>query len=206
MRAEKGKPETWARRHEPFKKGNALGLVHGAGADPRATNPSGASARVIAKRAARIQKKLLVFAPWLDSDEFIPAVKLYLNAAARESLLHDHIIKTTAEKGTAGVPQRLHEAATAATRLSAQLGDDLGLSPAGRARLQILTAAAAEAEAGLFDEVKYTEEETAKTIVRVLQGVLTDLGIDPKTPATRAIVTARLLEQDAIEGSAEEIP
>jgi phage terminase small subunit len=46
---------------------------------------------------------------------------------------------------------RLLETATAAARLAWQMGDQLGLTPAGHARLKVLVADATEAERSLAD-------------------------------------------------------
>jgi hypothetical protein len=182
-----------------WERGNELGLVHGA-----------ESQRVITKRALRIKKRLYTSAPWLDSPEFEPAVNRYLQTAAREALLHEHVVKITREKGTQDVPARMHEAATAAARLSAKLADDLGLSPGGKATLQLLTAAAAEAESVLnrVGRVEfYTEDQAGSMVAQGIKGILTRLGLDPDTKTVRDAVREELrsLDQPAIEASAVEI-
>jgi hypothetical protein len=118
-------------RHPDFDQGNAAHLVHGAN-----------SPRAIAARAEAVHAELLVAAPYLDDDKFLPAVSRYLQAAAREALLHSHIVTLSESKGAGEVPSRVWEQATAATRLAAKLGSDLGLDPLGHARIRALSAGA----------------------------------------------------------------
>lgn len=125
-----------APRHPDFEEGNTFSLVHG-----------GDSPRAIAARAEQIHAELLAHAPYLNEPRFLPAVSRYLQAAAREALLHDHIITTSESKGPAAVSSRLWEQATAAARLSAKLGSDLGLDPLGHSRIRALSASAGASEA-----------------------------------------------------------
>jgi hypothetical protein len=127
-------------RHPDFEPGNALSLTHGA-----------SSPRVIAERAEQVHAELLTAAPYLDEERFLPAVAKYLQAAARESLLHQHILALSESKGAAAVPSRVWEQATAATRLAAKLGSDLGLDPIGHARIRSLTAGATVDEASITE-------------------------------------------------------
>ena len=127
-------------RHPDFEPGNTLSLKHGAD-----------SPRAIAARAAEVHSELLLAAPYLDDPKFIPAVSRYLEAAARESLLHQHIATLCESKGPAAVPSRVWEQATAATRLAAKLGSDLGLDPLGHARIRALSAGASVDEASRED-------------------------------------------------------
>ncbi len=113
----------------PFDKGNTASLITGH-----------ESPRVVEARAEQARKGLIDLAPWLNQPEYAPAVTRFLRAEARALLLHEHIAKTATEKGTAAVPSRTWEQATAADRLAAQLGNVLGLDPLGRARLQQLAA------------------------------------------------------------------
>ena len=113
----------------PFEKGNTLAL--GTGHD---------SPRAIEGKAEHVRATLLEVAPWLDEPAYAPAVARFLRAEARALLLHEHITRTAEEKGTAAVPSRTWEQATAADRLAAQLGNVLGLDPLGKARLQSLAA------------------------------------------------------------------
>lgn len=128
-------------RHPAFEKGNQFSLVtHGAD-----------SPRAIAARAAEIHDELLAHAPYLNEARFLPAVSRYLSAASREALLHDHIVKVSAEKGAGAVSSRLWEQVTAAARLAAKLGSDLGLDPIGHARIRALSVGAEATEHGLTD-------------------------------------------------------
>ena len=115
----------------PFEDGNPSKLVHGANHEP-----------TIEARAAEVHAEILTVAPWLDSDEYAPAVARYLRAEARAQLLHAHIMATCETKGPDKVPSRVWEQATAADRLSAELGNVLGLDPIGRARLKQLASSA----------------------------------------------------------------
>jgi hypothetical protein len=113
-------------------------LVHGA-----------SSERVVAERADEVHSELLQVAPYLNEDKFIPAVNRYLQAAAREALLHEHITALSAERGPGAVASRVWEQATAATRLAAKLGSDLGLDPLGHARIRALSVGASAGEGAL---------------------------------------------------------
>ena len=124
----------------PFQPGHTLSLVHGANSE-----------RAIATRAKQVHEELLTVAPYLDEDKFIPAVKRYLAAAAREALLDDYIRTVSAEKGPGAVSSRTWEQATAAARLAGKVASDLGLDPLGHARIRALTAGAANSEATLAD-------------------------------------------------------
>jgi hypothetical protein len=120
----------------PFEPGNGVALRHGA-----------YSPAAIAERAGTVHAELLRHAPYLDEPRFIPAVQRYLRAASREALLDEHIATVSAEKGAGAVPARVWEQCTAAARLAAKLGDDLGLSPIGHARIRSLSAGAESSEA-----------------------------------------------------------
>jgi hypothetical protein len=130
----RGEIADWQR--PPFEPGHTLSLRHGA-----------YSERAIAARAEAVHAELLTFAPYLDEPRFLPAVQRYLDAAARELLLHEHVERLSAEKGTGAVPARVWEQATAAARLAAKLGSDLGLDPIGHARIRALSAASGASEA-----------------------------------------------------------
>lgn len=126
--------------HPDFEPGNTVALVHGA-----------YSPAVIAERAQLVHAAILDAAPYLAEPRFLPAVDRYLKAAAREALLHAHIEAVSAAKGTGAVAARTWEQATAAARLAAKLGTDLGLDPIGHARIRALSAGAAASEASLGD-------------------------------------------------------
>jgi hypothetical protein len=126
-----------------FVPGNTDAVVtHGA------TSP-----RAIAERAEQVHAELLAVAPYLAEPKFAPAANRYLQAAAREALLHEHITRLSDEKGPGAVPARVWEQATAAARLAARLGSDLGLDPIGHARIRALSAGAEATEASLADLV-----------------------------------------------------
>jgi hypothetical protein len=127
MTGEPGGNGSWP----PFEPGNDASLVHGA-----------SSPRVIAERAKAVHAELLEVAPYLSERQFLPAVSRYLNAAAREALLDEHIRTLSAEKGTGAVPARVWEQCTAAARLAAKLGSDLGLDPIGHVKIRALSAGA----------------------------------------------------------------
>ena len=107
---------------EPFADGNSVALTHGA-----------YSGRAIEAKAATVRETLLEVAPWLDQQEYAPAVARFLRAEARSLLLDEAIRNQAAERGGPDkVAMRLWEQPTAADRLAAQLGNVLGLDPLGR--------------------------------------------------------------------------
>jgi len=118
----------------PFEKGHTASLVHGA-----------YSERAIAERAEQVHERLLEVAPWVDQDHFAPSVHRYVQATAREQLAHEHLMASDK------LSPRLLEAATAAARLAWSMGDALGLTPAGHAKLKMLVAGGEHAEASLAD-------------------------------------------------------
>ncbi len=124
----------------PFQPGHTLSTVHGA-----------ESPRVIAAKAKEVHEALLECAPYLAEDKFLPAVNRYLTAAAREALLDNHIQSVSASKGAGAVPLRMWEQVTAAARLAAKLGSDLGLDPLGHARIRALSAGAEATQAAMTD-------------------------------------------------------
>ena len=128
------------RSRDPFPLGNTVALRHGA-----------YSERAIAERAEQVHATLLEVAPWLAEQHFAPAVARYLRAASREALLDNHIAELAAEHGAGKVSSRTWEQATAATRLAAKLGQDLGLDPIGHARLKAVAANASISAATLAD-------------------------------------------------------
>jgi hypothetical protein len=121
----------------PFKPENDAALVHGA-----------YSPAVIAERAAQVHDALIEVAPWVAERHYAPSVDRYLKATAREQLAHEALIGMN--PGAKGFT-RLLETATAASRLAWHFGDQLGLTPAGHARLKILVAGGEHAEASLAD-------------------------------------------------------
>jgi hypothetical protein len=124
-------------RDEGFQPGHTLALVHGA-----------YSPVEIKARAELVHQALLGVAPWLSDDRYLISVARYLDATAREQLAHEAVMaRAPGSKGWT----RLLETATAASRLAWRMGDELGLTPAGHARLQALVADAASAEQSLAD-------------------------------------------------------
>ncbi len=93
----------------------------------------------------------LKYAPYLDETRFYPAIQRYLEATAREALLHHHITDLSATEGPGKVPQRVWEAATAASRLASQLGSSLGLDPLGHAKIRALSVSADATQESLVD-------------------------------------------------------
>ena len=119
----------------PFEAGNVVALRHGA-----------YSEQAIAERAKDVHARLLEIVPWCNEPQYAPSVSRYLEATAREQLAHEAL--TT---GAAKLSPRLLEAATSAARLSWVMADQLGLTPAGHAKLKLLAAGAIDAEASLAD-------------------------------------------------------
>jgi len=120
--------------------GNEFSLTHGAYSERR-----------IAQRAAEVHDALLDVALYRAEPKFMPAVSRYLQAAAREALLHGHIAVLAAGRGPGAVPSRTREQANAAARWAARLGSDLGLDPVGHARIRSLVAGAEATESTLAD-------------------------------------------------------
>jgi hypothetical protein len=132
------------RERPPFESGNSLALIHGA-----------SSERAVAERAKQVHAELEAVAPWLREPHFAPALQRYLGACSRERLLHEWIEEMAAERGAGAVPSRTWEQATAAARLAAKLGQDLGLDPIGHARLK---AVAATAQLGALSLAELADE------------------------------------------------
>jgi hypothetical protein len=119
----------------PFEAGNTAALVHGS-----------YSERAIAERAVEVHAELLRHCPYLDEDRYMPSVRRYLEAAAREHLAHEALVS-----GKGKLSSRLLEAATSASRLAWRMGDELGLTPRGHLELRALLAGTTSAEASLAD-------------------------------------------------------
>jgi hypothetical protein len=122
-------------RHPDFTEGNVASLRHGTYSD-----------RVIAERAGLVHESLLEIAPWCAEDRYLPSVNRYLQATARETLAHEALMASGKK-----ISPRLLETATAAARLAWQMGDQLGLTPAGHSRLKMLVAGGEHAEASLAE-------------------------------------------------------
>jgi hypothetical protein len=124
-------------RDDGFSAGNSHALVHGANSE-----------RAIAERAEVVHGALLEIAPWVSEQHYAPSVNRYLQATAREQLAHEALIGM--QPGAKGFT-RLLETATAASRLAWFMGDALGLTPGGHAKLKMLVAGATEAEESISD-------------------------------------------------------
>lgn len=129
-----------APRHPDFVAGNTAHLVHGAD-----------SPRAIAARAEEVHEELLRYAPWVDQPHYLPTVHRYLQAAAREALLHEFIAKVSDEQGVHKVPVRTWEQVTAAARLAHSMAGDLGLTPMGEAKLRAIAGSATATELSIAD-------------------------------------------------------
>ena len=147
----RGPPMSDAPRHPDFEPGNVVAFRHGA-----------YSERAIAERAQLVHASLLAVAPWCAEDRYLPSVNRYLQATARETLAHDALMA-----GGKKISPRLLETATAAARLAWSMGDALGLTPAGHARLKLLVAGATGAEMELADLMRQGAE---------IRAARTDLG------------------------------
>jgi len=124
--------------HSPkkdFEPGNQLSRTHGA-----------YSVQAIADQAVLVHNELLRVAPWLDEERYAPSLLRYLQAAAREALAHRALTASGAK-----FSPRLLESCTAAARLAWQMGDELGLTPAGHARLKVLMADSITAEVSVAE-------------------------------------------------------
>jgi len=122
--------EGHAPRHPDFEPGNVVSLRHGA-----------YSPATIKAKAEQVHEALLEVAPWCAEARFLPSVNRYLQATAREQVAHEAIMSG------GKLSPRLFEVATAAARLAWAMADQLGLTPAGHARLKVLVAGATHAEA-----------------------------------------------------------
>jgi hypothetical protein len=135
------------RERPPFEPGNQMALRHGA-----------YSEQAIAERAEQVHAALLDYLPWCADPRYSVSLQRYSQAAAREALAHEALMASPK------VSPRLLEAATAAARLAWQMADQLGLTPAGHARLKLLFADAVDAEDSLAD---LAAEGRASLAVRV---------------------------------------
>lgn len=108
----------------PFENGNAVAVKHGAFSD-----------RVIDERAKDVLAKLEEIAPHLAQPLFDAALRRYLRVEARALLVSDHIFKVVEESGVEAVRPYLWDVATRADTLAQKAAQDLGLDPAGHARI-----------------------------------------------------------------------
>jgi hypothetical protein len=106
----------------------------------------------IDKRALQVRHQLFDLAPWLaDEPVYVIPVARFVRVEARSQLLAEAIASKTDAQGILSVGSRMLEAATACDRLAAKLGDDLGLSPLGKAKLKAMTAAGEIGAEGLAE-------------------------------------------------------
>lgn len=103
--------------------GNKIALKHGAN-----------SAEAIAATAEELRPRLFEVATWLDPVLDVIAVDRFLRVEAR-SLRLDHYLNGLDEETSARL-HKVHEQATAASRLAAQLGTTLGLDLRSRMQLR----------------------------------------------------------------------
>lgn len=126
--------EGHAPKFPDFEPKNQMALKHGA-----------YSVQAIAERAAQVHQELVLVAPWLDQPQYSPSLLRYLQATAREQLAHKALVDSPK------FSPRALEAATAAARLAWAMGDSLGLTPLGHARLRAVVADAVTAEVSLAE-------------------------------------------------------
>ena len=119
-----------------FERGNEAALKHGAN-----------SAARIAEMSREFGELLLDVCPWLDRPEYSYALVRYLRAVSVEDTLQKYVdaICRDPAKGPGKVSPKVWEQLTAARRLAARLGTDLGLDPIGFAKLKGLSAGAESA-------------------------------------------------------------
>jgi hypothetical protein len=103
----------------------------------------------MAARAEQVHDAILQVAPYLTEAVYAPAVARYIAAEARRQALDDYVADVCATRGAGKVPSRTWEQLASWVRLTSQLGDNLGLSPLGRAKLKSAVGQGAQAEAGL---------------------------------------------------------
>lgn len=153
------------REAEPYQPGNTESMRHG-----------GYSPRAIEAKAREVHEALIEFAPWLNEAHYAPTLNRYLQATAREQLLHAHVERTPAEK----VPVRLWESVTSVSRLAHKLADDLGLTPKGHATIAVLTGAAVQAGASIADlaakGAELRERAAQRIVTEAIETDADDLG------------------------------
>ncbi len=114
-----GRGYSWA----PFEPGHRVSVKHGAFSDA-----------IVSAHAEEVRGALVELAPWVvESDR--AAVERYCRAEGRARILHDYCMKVSLDRGVESVPAYLWGEASRAEANAAKFGSDLGLDPAGRARL-----------------------------------------------------------------------
>jgi hypothetical protein len=107
----------------PFAAGNLAHVTHGT-----------RSQRLVSERAEAIHAALIEVAPWV-TDLDVEAVDRYCRAEGRARMLHEYAVATAAERGVEAVSSFVWTEATRAEANAAKFAADLGLDPAGRAKL-----------------------------------------------------------------------
>jgi hypothetical protein len=108
----------------PFEKGNLVAVKHGA-----------SSERIVSARAAEIRVLLVESFPFLAEPIFAEALERYVRAEARARLLYDYCFAKAEAEGVEAVPRTLWQEASRAESNAAKCAQDLGLDPAGFARI-----------------------------------------------------------------------
>jgi hypothetical protein len=108
----------------PFEKGNLAALRHGANSE-----------RIVSAKAQEIRDLLLQSFPFLAEEAFLEATERYVRAEARAQLLHDYCMEKAEREGVEAVPRTLWQEASRAESNAAKCASDLGLDPAGFARI-----------------------------------------------------------------------
>lgn len=108
----------------PFERDNLAALRHGA-----------RSERVVSARAAEIRSLVVDAFPFLCEPLFGEALERYCRAEARARLLHEYVMSKSEREGVEAVPRTLWQEASRAESNAAKCASDLGLDPAGFARI-----------------------------------------------------------------------
>lgn len=122
VRSDGTETESWG-KSEPFEKGNQAAVKHGA-----------RSVQVVSAKAQEILEQLMAEYPFV-TELHGEAVERYCRTEARGQLLSNHIMQVVKEEGVEAVAPYLWTEATRADGVSQKLAQDLGLDPAGLARL-----------------------------------------------------------------------
>ncbi|HWE54779.1 MAG TPA: hypothetical protein VG435_04665 [Acidimicrobiales bacterium] len=117
---------------QPYEPGNTASLRHGA-----------YSRRTINDRAEMVRAELLDQAPWVRDPLYATALDLAAEAVARAQLADDACRQRPGARNL--------EAATSAARLAWAKLTELGLTPAGHARLKLLVAGEQQAEQAMAE-------------------------------------------------------
>lgn len=107
----------------PFERGNVVSVKHGANSD-----------RLVTPKADELREALAETCPWVTEVD-AAAVGRYCRAEARAVMLHDYCMTKAEGEGVDAVPRSLWQEASRAESNAAKFAQDLGLDPAGRARV-----------------------------------------------------------------------